>query len=616
MNKTYKKATPIMLRPYKEATPKQTIFKIRNILEKADILVTPTIIKSPFKNVYSTRIEASEEDGGFGTNGKGKTPIFSLASAYAEFIERIQNSLILGGNGVPKSLNNFIKKSTGFHYYPDEKIMSKNEFLLLDKKIFSDFFINTSQENINKTIDVIYNRLLTDNKKGLVSVPFYNINTKEIAYIPFNFLLAMTGTNGMAAGNTVAEATFQAMAEIFERYAVSEVYNKNLTPPTIPDNYLKIFPEEYRILKDIEKHGYKVIVKDFSIGSNLPVVGLILLDEYGNKYLLNVGSDTSFKVALSRTITEIYQGLDSNTIKDKLLDIPSKELTPYFYTSEDSDDKKMNLIQFMRNGTGYFPPSLFECNYSYNFDSSIFQTRKSYEEEVKYMFSLAKNLNFIVYIRDVSFLGFPTVYIYIPGISILGNKNYNSKFDEPELISNDLEDLIYPFENLINDKNRVKKVLSTLEKIGLTKRSKDNLNVSDLLRLEFKIKSNYGDMKMVFLFVLLYYLVGDFKNAINFLNRYIKLYNLSDDEYYKKVLNYFNLLQTNKSIENIPKEILESFNSPADLFRNIGFPMCPDCINCSLKIDCFTKINIENAIKINSITKDVKINQYQFEIFV
>jgi YcaO-like protein with predicted kinase domain len=615
MNNTYKEAAPKMLRPYKEATPKQTVFKIRNILEKVDILVTPTLIKSPFKNIYSTRIEASEQDGSFGANGKGKTPIFSLASAYAEIIERIQNSLMLGGNGVPKSLNNYIKKRTDFHYYPDERIMSKDEFLSLDKKLFSDFFLNTSQESINKTIQTIYDRLFSENKKGLVSVPFFNINNKEVMYIPYNFLLAMTGTNGMAAGNTIAEATFQAIAEIFERYTVSQVYNNNLTPPTIPDNYIKFFPEEYSILKRIEGFGYKVIVKDFSLGLNLPVVGLILLDEVNNKYLLNVGSDTSFQVALSRTITEIYQGLDSNTIKNKLLEKPSMELTPYFFNGKNDKAKKMNLIQYMRNGTGYFPPSLFENEFSYHFDSSVFKTRKSYEEEVKYMFSIAKKLNFSIYARDVSFLGFPTVYIYMPEISVLGNKNYSSKFDEPELVSNDLEDLIYPFEDLITDKNKIKKVLSILEKTGLTQLSTDDLNVSDLFRLEFKIKSNYGDMKMVFLLVLLSFLAEDFKNAINFLRRYIKLYNLINDEYYKSVLEYFTLLEAHKPIKNIPDEILESFNSPSNLFRNIGYPKCPNCSECSIKKDCLTRINIENAIKINNITKDVAINQYQFEIF-
>ncbi|GAQ49997.1 hypothetical protein FPK15_contig00083-0001 [Flavobacterium psychrophilum] len=41
--------------------------------------------------------------------------------------------------------------------------------------------------------------------------------------------------------------------------------------------------------------------------------------------------------------------------------------------------------------------------------------KNSHEEEVKELLVLAKNLNYDVYIRDVSFLGFPTVYIYISG---------------------------------------------------------------------------------------------------------------------------------------------------------------------------------------------------------
>lgn len=120
-----------MNRPYKEATPKQTTYKIQNILREIDLFVTPTLIQNPIKDIFSTRIEALPEDGGFGTNGKGKSKIYSLASAYAEFMERIQNLFILGANGVSKSFQDYIKDRTGFNYFPDEKNLLKEEFLLL-----------------------------------------------------------------------------------------------------------------------------------------------------------------------------------------------------------------------------------------------------------------------------------------------------------------------------------------------------------------------------------------------------------------------------------------------------------------------------------------------------
>ena len=43
----------------------------------------------------------------------------------------------------------------------------------------------------------------------------------------------------MASGNTPEEAILQSLCEIFERYAISEMYNKGLTPPTIPFEYFE-----------------------------------------------------------------------------------------------------------------------------------------------------------------------------------------------------------------------------------------------------------------------------------------------------------------------------------------------------------------------------------------
>lgn len=55
--------------------------------------------------------------------------------------------------------------------------------------------------------------------------------------IPIEFSLLLTGSNGMASGNTPKEAILQALCEIFERYAISEIYWNEYTPPTIPFSF-------------------------------------------------------------------------------------------------------------------------------------------------------------------------------------------------------------------------------------------------------------------------------------------------------------------------------------------------------------------------------------------
>ena len=72
---------------------------------------------------YSVRIK--DETTGTGTNGKGTTPAFALASAYAEFIERLSNIHLY-----PRS---FFTHETltygGFYLDPLEEWVSADELL-------------------------------------------------------------------------------------------------------------------------------------------------------------------------------------------------------------------------------------------------------------------------------------------------------------------------------------------------------------------------------------------------------------------------------------------------------------------------------------------------------
>lgn len=65
----------------------------------------------PYPEIYSLRLECMKEDGGFGTNGKGRNQYYALASAYAEFIERIQNGYIMGIYGLNRFFYKKLNKS-------------------------------------------------------------------------------------------------------------------------------------------------------------------------------------------------------------------------------------------------------------------------------------------------------------------------------------------------------------------------------------------------------------------------------------------------------------------------------------------------------------------------
>ena len=78
---------------YKAVDPTDTIHRIRDILHGCGIFSYERFWDVNRNKFASCRVEV--EKAAIGTNGKGVSPEFSLASAYAEFMERFQNLLLI-----------------------------------------------------------------------------------------------------------------------------------------------------------------------------------------------------------------------------------------------------------------------------------------------------------------------------------------------------------------------------------------------------------------------------------------------------------------------------------------------------------------------------------------
>ncbi|MDY2935155.1 MAG: YcaO-like family protein [Candidatus Cryptobacteroides sp.] len=594
------------MRVYKENNPINTINNIRQILYKLNLLSIETVWFHPQNNIYSVRLENPIEKGKFGTNGKGRSFYYTLASAYGEFIERLQNGFIVGPSGLDRIFLKKIKETVGFVYYPDEKILSQSDFLKLPEEYLKDFFGDTKSELREDFINSYFNRLRENGQDGVISLPFYDVKNKKTIFLPYNLTFILSGSNGMASGNSYAEAIFQALCELIERFSARTVFFDRLTPPNVPDEYLKKFPDECKIKSQLESHGYRVIIKDFSCGINLPAVGVILFNEKQNKYRLNIGSDTSFKIALSRALTEIFQGIENDSVmEDIMLDIPDKE-QDYFITntSENIMKREREIQKFIINGSGVFPTSLFHSEPSYLFSESTFNPKENYQKEINAIINNFISLGFSVYIRDVSFLGFPTFYVYIPSISVWGRKSNNDRPTAKSLlkgIENDkLEDLFFPTQTLLHDSERLMKILNVLapdRRIIYTGQT-----LAQILKLQFTPESDFGKIPVNFFLSLLCFANKEYKNAEKFLREFMLETSLESNEYYNSICEYFLALADEKNINkitiNVPDEIIESFSTLQKAFSNISFPTCPDCQECPLKDTCLTTINFSNALNI------------------
>lgn len=602
-------------RPYKKSNAKDTINKIKNILERLDLSPNEVFSGNPYPEIYSMRIELPYDKGGFGTNGKGRTIEYSIASGYAEFMERIQNNLYAS---LPRTMLMNLKAKHGFYYVPDEKYLNYEEILSLPSDILDDL-VSFKDENKKIFLNSYYNRLTENGIEGFVSIPFYDTKNNKLTYLPYNLLLMAVGSNGMAAGNTVSEAIFQAICELMERWAASEIFYKQLTPPTVPDEYLKEFNEEYAVIKNIEKDGkYKVIIKDFSANKRIPSVGIIVINKENNKYKLNVGSDTSFQVALSRCITEVYQGTENiQAFNESLKDIP-KEIPDYFLSDNKESKLKQYLVfsDFTMDASGVYPPSLFSETPSYSFDPSVFTTKESYEKEVSYLISRFHNEGYNVYIRDCSYLGFPSVMVYIPEVSALGKKNVpkiskSSKFNQIEL--DKAETLLFNATDLSESD------LSILENI-LSGFSHD-LQLSKIFNIVLKQNSFNGIYQISFFLTLLRYRLGKYDKALESLKEFTSK-GTGNDAYYKIVGEYFKLKKsghTNIEVENtllnlnydknLVSEVCLDLSDEKNIFKNITLPKCPNCKSCNLSTECLTMTQSKVCDKLYVEMKNNLINQ-------
>lgn len=598
----------IMTRVYKEDSPQNTILKIKKILSKIGIVTYESFYAHPHENIYSCRTELIDSQGTFGQNGKGMSSEYALASSHAEFMERLQNGFLFGMRHLSIPFIRKIKDKENFIYFPDEKLINKQDFFNLPEGYLLDIFGDICQEEMRCDIEQYFEEATKNGFDGITAIPFYSCYDDKLIYLPYNLTLMITGSNGMSAGNSENEGVFQGLCEIIERAAASTVYNQNLTPPTIPIEFIKNNQILYNTIKEIEKQGYDVIVKDFSAGYNLPVVGTLIINKKKKKYRLNVGADTCFDVALSRTLTEIHQGISNKKdLESIMLDIPrnkrAKKNTEKFTIDED-------LEKFFQDGTGVFTSAIFDTKESYLFNESTFCDSQDYNSGCKYLIKLIESLEAKVFIRDTSFLGFPSFYIYVPKLSCFRNKGISNQsfkmFDVKSNISyGQIEKHLYNFKNIFENQESMRFLIQRFTPSTICKYDPP---MCDLMKIEIKASHYWSSIPISYFLTMFSFILKDYSMATEYLKIYLKTMKLEKDSYYKKVMNFFYYLKQNKSnefiIKNVDEDIISSF-SVENIKSELAFPNCPNCEDCKINHVCNTYAKIKIF---SSMQKEMKLH--------
>lgn len=291
----------------KDLLPFQTIENITNFFKLKNLNIKiENLKKSIESSTWSCQIKLFSEDVLIlQTCGKGTTKDFALASGYAELYERFCNKIIFNSNPIISNLliqNNF--KKNGYYIHKEEKIINFNDFKEKNSLLYNIYLNFLGNE---KNLEEFLN-LFIDGK--IIEIPYKNCFSNDIFYTDPRLQKKVFTSSGMAAGNTLEEALIQGISEYFEHY-VQELFLK--TPPKIlyeiPLELINL--ENKKIINNIKSYNKEIKIFDLSYNYNLPVCLVVLYNNNSYNYIINFGSAPLISIAIERTLTELYQNIES-----------------------------------------------------------------------------------------------------------------------------------------------------------------------------------------------------------------------------------------------------------------------------------------------------------------
>lgn len=418
----------------KNSPLEQSILKMQNILEDIGCEVNFSQEKNPLKNCFSVNLASKEAPNHIYSNGKGILSQASIASAYGEYIERLQTNNFFIDFYLPNRI-----------YYPDAVAFDfKGNYLNKElKKIY-----NPNKDLEEKDL-VDFN---SDYMDKILALPFINQTNNEQTYIPINILSNLFVSNGLATGNTPNEAKVQALSEIFERYVKIKIIKEGLSLPKFPDDVVKSFPKVYEDVQSLRNLGYKVEVLDASLGGVFPVTAISLINPKNSTLFVSFGAHPIIEVSLERTMTELMQGRDLNNLDS--FEIPTFDMDMV------SDYFNIEAHFIDSNGKMGFP--FLSTKNSFNYSSWKYDGNSS-EDEYSFLTKILASQKRDMYLREYTYLDFYSCQMIVPDFSevypiddmVYNNKN-NGKLIRDMVLNfekYDLEDILESVESLDNSLN-------------------------------------------------------------------------------------------------------------------------------------------------------------------
>ena len=484
----------------KDLPLEQTIANMSGILADLGMKIEIASWRNIVPNVWSLHIRDAHSPMCF-TNGKGATKEGALASALGEFIERLNCNFFYNDQFWGEDI-----ATAEFVHYPNERWFKPGPKDELPSEILDQYCLDIYNRDGELKGSHLYDTNSGNTQRGICSLPFVRQSDGEVVYFPSNLIENLFLSNGMSAGNTLAEAQVQCLSEIFERAVKREILEGEMALPNVPQEVLEKYPSILAGIKGLEEQGFPVLVKDASLGGEFPVMCVTLMNPRTGGVFASFGAHPSLEVALERSLTELLQGRSFEGLND----LPQPTFSGQAVTEPN------NFVEHFIDSSGVVSWRFFSAKSDFEFVEWDFsgQGENSNAEEAATLFGILEAMGKEAYMAVYDDLGANACRILVP--------DYSEIYPVDDLIWDNTNKALQFRADILN--------LHSLSKVGLRNLAQglenseldDYTDITTLIGIEFDDNTPWGKLTILELRLLIYLALQKFEQAKDLVEAFLQ----------------------------------------------------------------------------------------------
>ncbi|WP_404400109.1 OsmC domain/YcaO domain-containing protein [Idiomarina seosinensis] len=481
----------------KDLPLEQTIANMTQRLADLGMKIEISSWRNIVPNVWSLHIRDAASPMCF-TNGKGASKESALCSALGEFIERLGCNFFYNDQYFGEQIAN-----ADFVHYPNEKWFKPGPDDQLPAEILDPY----CRAIYDPEGELLGSHLIDTNSgradRGIVALPFTRRSDGKTVYFPSNLIENLYLSNGMSAGNTLAEAQVQCLSEIFERAVKKQIIEQELCLPDVPADLIRQYPGIVAGIEALEQQGYPVLVKDASLGGQFPVACVTLMNPRTGGVFASFGAHPNLAIALERSLTELLQGRSFEGLND----LPAPTFNSMAVTEPN------NFVEHFIDSSGVVSWRFFSAKPDVDFVHWDF-TADSNEQEAEILFGILDKLGKESYLAVHKDLGIPVCRILVP--------DYSEVYPVEDLIWDNTNVALQYREDILNlhqlNDVQLEQLVARLEDSQL-----DNyLDIVTLIGIEFDENTVWGQLTVLELKLLIYLALQRHEDAYEYVAMFLQ----------------------------------------------------------------------------------------------